>query len=204
MFKLKRSTTCLLLGWIGYWGFGGQAWSQEDPRILTSGAEVRQVKAQANVARMRLGVTITPYKKYMVKNRMGKIEGIFKTLTPLRQNLRARVDRNNHFYVDEWHIETKPIAWKKATREIKVQFKFYRQYGKDRHLEQYVGTAVAAGKLVGQDFIYDFTGKQSVKLSNVLAEPIIDVLITNPTSRSNKNVAKTEQPAPTTVAKGAL
>ena len=71
----------------------------------------------AEPASVRLGLILTNFQK-LVTTKDGKQVVRHQPLKELTHTLRARLGRKNHFYIDQYHIETKPMLWRRDTGEI--------------------------------------------------------------------------------------
>ncbi len=167
----------------------------DDPSMLTEKTEVRDPKPSPKMARMRMKVKITPYQKLLVKDRFGNLENNFKPTTSIERNLRARIDHANHFYIDQWHIESVPQAWSSDTKTIKFKLRIYKLYGKHKSLEQSIGTLDAEGTLSGENYVFNFSGNAKGKYSNVLGDPVVEIEVSEP-GKLLEDVAKSTESTP--------
>ncbi|SMF54979.1 hypothetical protein [Pseudobacteriovorax antillogorgiicola] len=141
---------------------------------------VRLPKAPKKVARVRLGVKLVPYKKLVVTDKGGVNRIGFAKTSPLKRNLRSRIERSTHFYIDRWHIELQPKAWDKASMTLKYRVRLYKQYGQSRDLEEQIGYTDVAGILEGSRFVYNFKGTTAIKFKNKSGQPIVELYIQEP------------------------
>ena len=78
---------------------------------------LRTPKKLNKTARIRVGMRLNPYEKIVVRDTSGKRKVSFKTSLPLKNYLRARFDKTNHFYMDQWRVETRPLSWDKQRKD---------------------------------------------------------------------------------------
>lgn len=130
-------------------------------------------------SKVRIGLRLTPFIKVPIKSRTGQPETQFVAADPLRHTLRARLSTVNHFFVSDWHIETKPIKWIKKTNRYEIKLSFYRRYGAFGQLEDYVGAVNLAGRLEeqeGSDQVFVLIGVVRQRLRDKFGSPYLDVV----------------------------
>jgi hypothetical protein len=138
---------------------------------------VRTPETAPRAARVRILVKFTEYDKLLIKNDQGTVRTEYRAVRTRQHTLRARIERNNHFYVGDWHIETTPIAFAKETMKYSVSLHFSKKYGVGWDMEEYVGRTAVNGTLAGKDFLYDLIGANSAKFFNSQGNPLLDVEI---------------------------
>lgn len=128
-------------------------------------------------AKVRIGLRMTPFKKVVTRNRDGSVDQRFVPIEPLRHTLRARINKTNHFFVGEWHIESEPTKWVRKTRHYEVKLNIYRRYGAFGQLEENVGTVELAGTLDEErDNVYVLLGTARKRLRDKAGHPYLDVV----------------------------
>lgn len=147
----------------------------DDPSAL-----IRHPKQLPRLARVRLSMVLTNYKKFLVRNNYAKVREMFRPIKPIKHHLRARIEKTNHFYIDDLHIETVPISWSKERMQLKMKLRFYRRYGNENKLEEAIGSTIITGSLEGGDHLYSFIGTKKIKFKNLLGHPILDIAIGAP------------------------
>ena len=159
--------------------------------INTGDTFVRLPKTAKKVARVRLGLQIVPYKKLVVTGKDGVNRIGFAKNRAIKRNLRSRIEKTTHFYVDRWHVELEPSSWDKTSKKLKYRIRLYKQYGNSRELEEQIGSIDVEGILVGSRFVYSFEGQGSVKFKNKSGQPIGELYVQRPFNSGRKlNVAK--------------
>lgn len=150
------------------------------------------------VARVRVPIKITGYEQIMVQNQHGVRRIEHKALAPLDYNLRATINRTNHFYLSDWHIESVPIKWEKDLKNWKAELKFYKRYGQEQDLEEYVGSLAVSGHLMGEpkDKVYKFSGQARQQFQNKRGSPVLVVEVGQGVTEPKGNVAKSKSHLP--------
>ena len=163
---------------------GSQAFCIDHPRDLVraKGGKVRMPKQSSKLARVRLKVQVTDYERLLVRQSNGEMKHAFKPRKPFGHNLRARIEKVNHFYLGRWHIETQPLSWSKELNVLRMRLKFYKTYGSSQDVEERVGSVLVKGSLKGKDFLYSFTGSKNIQFKNKLGQPIADISVGPPKS----------------------
>jgi hypothetical protein len=128
-------------------------------------------------ARVRIGLRLTPFKKVTTRQKDGSTSSRFIPIEPIRHTLRARLNKPNHFFIGEWHIETKPVTWIKKTRKYQVQLSVHRRFGAFGQLEDFVGNVTLDGVLdEGDDNVHVLLGVARQRLRDKFGHPILDVV----------------------------
>lgn len=138
---------------------------------------VQTPKAATKIARARIPIELTSYNKLLLRNQEGVLEEVFRPQKPKRAWLRSRIERKNHFYLSNWHIETVPMEFVQAEKYFLVKLRFYRMYGKNKGLEEYVGMVEVAGYLDGKDYLYRLKTFQNHSFTNKAGDPLLDVVV---------------------------
>lgn len=163
---------------------------------------VRLPGTDKKVARVRVGVELVPYKKILVTQKDGKQKYSFAKSSAIKRNLKSRIDRITHFYIDRWHFELKPLTWDKNSMNLKYQARLFKQYGTRKELEEQVGSIEVSGVISGKRYLYNFDGQTRVKFTNKLGQPIIDVMIGAPHVRTKTmNIARASDESPAAASK---
>lgn len=157
------------------------------------GASVRLPKKLPRLARVRLSMVLTNYKKFLVRNNYAKIREMYRPVKPIKHHLRARIEKVNHFYIDDWHIETVPISWNKVKMQLTMKLRFYRRYGNNSRLEEAIGSTVITGALKGGNHLYSFIGNKEIKFKNLLGHPLLNVVI-GPPKQPQSSISKSGDP----------
>lgn len=166
-------------------------WMPPKPEKVTT-AEVAK-KPSDQPARVRIGLRLTPFKKISTRNKDGSSSDRFVPIEPIRHTLRSRLNKANHFFLGEWHIETKPISWIKKTRKYQIRLTVHKRYGAFGQLEESIGTMDLAGTLdEGDDNVHVLLGVARQRLRDKFGHPILDVVAgfapgTKPNAVMSKN-----------------
>lgn len=154
--------------------------------------ETKKVNANSSDApRVRIGLRLTPFKKLVNKGREGAGEVRFIPAEPLRHTLRARLNKTNHFFVGEWHIETRPTLWIAKTRRYEVELHVFRRYGAFGQLEENIGVVPLSGVLDEQeDKLFVLLGVARKRLRDRFNNPYLDVVAGFGPQEARPEVAK--------------
>lgn len=138
----------------------------------------QRINQETNAApRVRIGLRLTPFKKVVTRARDGGSETRFIPAEPLRHTLRARLNKTNHFFVGEWHIETIPTKWVRKSRRYEVRLNIYRRFGAFGQLEETLGSVDLAGVLDEQgDRLFVLIGTTRKRLRDKFQNPSLDVV----------------------------
>jgi len=153
-------------------GGGGARWTAPTP----AGAKAINER-QAQPAKVRIGLRLTPFRKVVTQDRNGRNVEHSMPLEALRYTLRARLNRVNHFFVGKWHIETTPEQWVRTTRHYVVKLDIYRRYGAFGQLEENVGSVQLRGVLdQGENNVHVLLGVARKRLRDKFGRPVLDVV----------------------------
>lgn len=140
-------------------------------------------------AKVRIGLRLTPFKKVTTRNKDNTVSQRFIPMEPIRHTLRARLDKANHFFIGEWHIETKPMAWIKKTRKYETRLVIHRRYGAFGQLEENVGSVDLVGVLdEGDENVHVLLGVARTRLRDKFGHPVLDVVAGFAPGAKNKGV----------------
>ena len=173
---------------------GSYAFGSVNPPRKSIESLVRMPKQSPRLARVRLAVELTNYKKFLVRNNYAKVSEMFRPLKPIKRHLRARIEKTNHFYIGDWHIETIPVKWSKEKMHLTMKLRFFRRYGTSNNLEESVGSTIISGHIEGHDYIYNFQGAKKLKFKNLMGHPLVDVNIGSPKAQPITVSDKKEKP----------
>lgn len=127
-------------------------------------------------AQVRIPIELRPYEKILSHKPGSELKQIeYRVIKPLRHVLRARIERTNHFYFDDWHIESVPVRWSKAERTLEVNLRIYKQYGESKELEEFIGSLKVAGVLQGENGTYTLSSNASQRYHNKHGQPIVEL-----------------------------
>ncbi len=132
-------------------------------------------KRHTKPIRVRIGMKLTPITRIVTNVKNGQ-KTKFVSEQTLRHTLRARLERTNHFYIGDYHVETKPLKWTRKTKQYTVRLNMYRRYGSFGQLEEKIGHVDVAGVLVRQnDGLFIQKGVSSKRMRNKLGHPVLDL-----------------------------
>jgi len=96
------------------------------------------------------------------------------------------LDKTNHFFFDEFHIETTPLSWAKQSRQYKVRITVHKRYGAYGKIEEKIGRVDLSGSLVGSNGLYVLKGAARAKFTNKQGAPIVDLIVGFPAAKKKK------------------
>ncbi|RZA10472.1 MAG: hypothetical protein EOP10_34730 [Proteobacteria bacterium] len=138
---------------------------------------------------------MTLFDSIVVKSKEGIRRVEQKALTPVKYNFKATIDRSNHFYVSNYHVETVPVKWDHSSRFWTVEVNFFKRFGEGQELEESVGSMTISGKLEGERRLYVLKGKAKQIFNNKQSQPLLMVEMDSPISPEKGNIARRETPA---------
>lgn len=144
---------------------------------------------------VRLPIKLTTFKEVSIKKPDNTLVKKSVVASSLNRLLRSDLVKENHFYIEDYHIETTPISWNKQWSRYSVNLSIYKRYGEYKQLEELVGTVEVEGKLTGKTPIYEFDGRVSKRFLNKLGRPIVEVNV----GSVQKNLAKKLKQPPKSV-----
>jgi hypothetical protein len=138
-------------------------WSVFEKEAVTSHAAESDLMLESKAPRVRIPVSIRGFEKVPGSDSPGSPE-VTLGRRPHYFQLRARLDRPNHFYFDDWHVETIP---QRAQGHVSMKLSLSRTYGENRELEEHLGDLVVEGNLLRQTSdLYLFQGRSAAKFTN--------------------------------------
>jgi hypothetical protein len=157
--------------------------------IQTGESSLTTVSAPKDVARVRIPLRLTRFEPIIVQNAQGTRRMEYKAMAPVPYTLRATINRSNHFYLADWHIETIPMKWEKETRNWQVEIKVYKRYGQEQELEEFIGTHSMQGRLLGNDKLFTLETQTRQQFNNKRGSPVL-MLETGSIAVEKGNVAR--------------
>lgn len=154
---------------------------ENSAKWIPPGAEAaKEINAKAAVTsapRVRIGLRLTPFKKVVSRDQKGVATPRYVPIEPLRHTLRARLNKLNHFFIGDWHVETKPLKWIRKSRRYEVRISIYRRYGAFGQLEEFAGSVDLAGVLDEQDDnTHVLLGVVRRRLRDKMNNPLVDIV----------------------------
>jgi hypothetical protein len=114
----------------------------------------------SKIAKVRIPLTLISYENVVVQDAKTNKNVKAKPLAPRKFALRTTVDRVNHFYLADWHVEVLPVEWESATKNFKAKVKFYKRFGDGSEIEEYAGSLDLESRLEGEGLTYFFAKPQ--------------------------------------------
>ena len=143
--------------------------------IQTGESSLTTVTLPKDAARVRIPLRLIRFETVVLQNLDGIKRMEQKALAPLSYNLKATVNRSNHFYIADWHIESVPMKWEREARQWMVELKFYKRYGPEQELEEYIGILPLNGRLVGEDKLFTLDAQAHQQFNNKRGHPVLMV-----------------------------
>ncbi len=162
----------------------------------TGDSSFTDVQLASDAIRVRVPLRMTAFETIIVKNEEGIRRHEQKALTPVKYNFKSTIDRTNHFYVSDYHVETIPVKWDNATKNWTVEVNFYKRFGEGSELEESVGSMTVTGKLDGERRLYTLQGKAQKTFNNKSGKPLLKVELDSLPKGEKGNIARRETPAP--------
>ncbi|MEZ4743118.1 MAG: hypothetical protein R3B45_11850 [Bdellovibrionota bacterium] len=131
---------------------------------------------QSGPAKVRIGLRLTPFRKVVYATKNGQTLTKYRPDPMLARTLRARINKVNHFFFDEFHVETKPLNWSKEKKILKMRLKINRVYGPYGKVEEKLGHIDITGRLTGQDGLYVLEGVGRGRFVDKRKNPVVDVV----------------------------
>lgn len=174
---MTRALRLFVLGTLLVWATPSLA--VQTQKVAPPQNEVRQNGKVIPVARVRIPMALTVYNGIPVRAQTGGLRMEYRPGTIVKHTMRARMERINHFYVGQWHIETVPVAWQRETKRYTVKIRFYKRHGQGEELEESIGTTQVAGVLADgpEKLVFNFSGKSLAKFKDTKGNPLLDVAI---------------------------
>jgi hypothetical protein len=142
--------------------FQPEDWSVFEKEASASHTAEYEMDGGAQVPRVRIPLTIRGFERVPAAANGTSARGARDVTIPRRPqdfNLRARIDRPNHFYFGDWHVETIP-GGKTEAGELKMRLSLSRTFGEDHELEEHVGDLDVQGGLSRlEPGLFGFNGK---------------------------------------------
>ena len=133
--------------------------------------------------KVRIALTLTTFQK-----QTGKKSNSYHKLPEQKYTLRVALERQNHIYLGDWHIVSKPLSWSRYTGKYKTYLMIYRRFGKNKDIEEKVGTVVVSGVLKAYREFYVLQNYQRKLFKNSRGEPLMQVVLGFSSDR--KRIAK--------------
>ncbi len=155
-------------------------WSMFAKEASTSHTSDLELDADADAPRVRIPLVIRGFERVPAATTGAAGRGSREVTIPRRAqefNLRARIDRPNHFYFGDWHVETIP-GGKTEAGELRLRLSLSRTFGEDHDLEEHVGDLDVQGSLSRvEPGLFAFLGKGGSRFTGRNGELAADIRI---------------------------
>ncbi len=124
---------------------------------------------------VRIALSLTPWRKFVPHNNRG--QPTYRRTKERKLTLRAALSRTSHFYFGDWHFVTRPVLWSRQTRQYKTRLTIFQRLGKDRKIEEKIGTLVASGTLKAYRDLYILQNFQKKTFKDANGSPRLRVVM---------------------------
>lgn len=162
--------------------------------FVTGDSSLTDVKASDDAIRVRVPLKMTQFEQIVIKNQDGIRRVEHKPLQPVRYNFKATIDRSNHFYLNDFHVETVPVKWEHDSKEWTIAVHFYKRFGEGQELEELVGSMDIKGKLDGANKLYTMKAKGKSEFKNKQGYSVLAVEIDSSALAEKGNIARRDAP----------
>jgi hypothetical protein len=143
---------------------------------------------EANASRLRIPLTIKGFERVPAAGSGAAANGA-RDVTIARRaqhfNLKARMDRPNHFYFGDWHFETLPTG-KTPAGEVQIKMSLSRTFGEDHELEEHVGDMHLQGGIArSEPGVYEFIGKSGARFTGRSGDPLVEIQVNGGQARDH-------------------
>ncbi len=141
--------------------------------------------------RVRILLKLTPYETVNVRAPGGETITKQVPLQPVEHILRARLEQTNHFYFGQWHVETVPLRWQKATAQYAVQLNVYKRFAPHNEVEEKIGAIRVDGHLEeAGPKLYTLMGGSKQDIADPMGQRVLAVAAGTQTQPAAEPVAK--------------
>jgi len=141
--------------------------------------------AQNEPARVRIALRLTPWKMTVATTQDGRQQSVHVRQQAIQQTLRARLDRVNHFHFGDWHVQTTPVRWSRATKRYAVRLDSSRRYGAFGQLEESIGSVEVAGVLHPEkERVFVLHAATTRSFRDKFGNPMLDIDVGHGAARS--------------------
>jgi hypothetical protein len=162
--------------------------------FVTGDSSLTDVRASDDAVRVRVPLKMTQFEQIVIKNQDGIRRVEHKALMPVRYNFKATIDRTNHFYLNDFHVETVPVKWEHDSKEWTIAVHFYKRFGEGQELEELVGSMDIKGKLDGANKLYTMKAKGKSEFKSKQGYQVLAVEIDSSVSAEKGNIARRDGP----------
>lgn len=152
-----------------------------------------------SAARVRIPLQLIAYEQLKVTDAEGHLKIQNHAKSPMKHHLRARLDRPNHFYIANWHIESNPVKWDQLTHQFQVQLRFFQRLGDSQDMEEALGSMDVAGILEGTPSLMTLKAQGEKRFVDRQNIPLLDVILghTGRQDVARSSLPQTEAPTKT-------
>ena len=121
---------------------------------------------------VRIALTLATFQK-----QAGKKGNTYSKMPEQNYTLRVALERANHIYLDDWHIVSQPLFWSRYTGKYKTSLMIYRRFGKNKDVEEKVGTVRVSGVLKAYKEFYVLQNYQRKLFRDRSSNPLLHVVL---------------------------
>lgn len=141
---------------------------------MTDPMEARQAKGEPS--QVRVGLRLLPFVSAKTENLKGEIAEIVRPATEIKRTLRMRMNTTNHFIIDDYHIESVPMAYIKTTKQFELRLKFSKRLGRSGDVEEAIGHLDLKGILEGDKGLYVLKAASAKQFLDPMGRPSLKVV----------------------------
>ncbi len=163
-------------------------WSVFERDSATSHTADVDLADEASASRLRIPLTIKGFERVPAAGSGGAANGARDVIIPRRAqnfNLKARMDRPNHFYFGDWHFETLPTG-KTPSGEVQFKMSLSRTFGEGGELEEHVGDMDLRGGIArSEPGVYEFMGKSGARFTGRSGDALVEIQVNGGQARDH-------------------
>ena len=144
------------------------------PCLMAAQPAKTSKQLKPNKEQVRIALTLIPWQKFVPNNKRG--QPTYRRMKERKLTLRAALDRPSHFYVGNWHFVTRPVFWSRQARQYKTRLTIFQRLGKDRKVEEKIGSLVAIGTLKAYRDFYILQNFQKKTFKDANGNPRLRVV----------------------------
>ena len=172
-FGLDRRVVTRLLAAVGLVVVTGLCmWPSAVAVVTTSPTNPEPLK-ESQVRWVKIGLALTPYKSVRKKKSGKETKSVMDKTESY--TLRAKLNKSNHFYLGDYHVQTTPLFLEPHSGRYAVKLRVYGKFGALGQVEEEIGSLDVDGVLSGKGPIYTLKGAAQDKFYNKLGKPLLVV-----------------------------
>ena len=111
----------------------------------------------------------------------------WRLVSHVQNVLRAKLKHESHFYIDHYRLVSKPINWDEEKNKIKLKITVFQGFGKNREVEEILGSMIVEGEVDGTNNRYHFKGYKTKKIVTKFAVPLVQLTVSTPPAILREN-----------------